>query len=299
MIGQKLLKDVLPMFKYLGFTEYEARAYMALLRKSASSPTEISEISGIRRNQIYDVLTSLEQKGGVILLKGSKKLYEPVKPNLLIRRAMLELERNTEDLKESIAVAEDKLTGLGKGTQEIIDDVDYIRILKDPNVLADEIIHQFSIMTEEYLLFSANISLRESMFHRDHRIMDDFDSRFQQVMDDAILNRGVIFRVINTLDDLNHKFIEVIRDQYQNHDNVDLRIVDKVPCKVLIFDRASLFLGMQSKRNTGYSLLSFHICDRGLGEIMRDTFYSYFDAGISIKDLDIDVLLNEEKIIRR
>ena len=299
MMGQIILEDVLPMFKYLSFTEYEARAYIALLRKSASSPTEVAEVSGIRRNQIYDVLKSLEQKGGVILLKGSKKQYEPVKPNLLIRRAMQELERNTEDLKESIAVAEDKLTGIAKDIQEITDDVDYVRILKDPNVIANEIVHQFSIMTEEYLLFSANISLRESMFHRDHRIMDDFDAKFQQVMDDAIRNRGVIFRVINTLDDLNHKFIEVIRDQYLGYDNVDLRIVDKVPCKVMLFDRASLFVGLKSKRNTGYSLLSFHINDRGLGEIMRNSFYSYFDAGISMKNLDIDVLLNEEKIVRR
>lgn len=296
---QIILKDVLPMFKYLSFTEYEARAYIALLRKSASSPTEVAEVSGIRRNQIYDVLKSLEQKGGVILLKGSKKLYEPVKPNLLIRKAMKELERNTEDLKESIAVAEDKLTGIGKDIQEITDDVDYVRMLKDPDVIAEEIIHQFSIMTEEYLLFSANISLRESMFHRDHRIMDDYDARFLQVMDDAIRKRGVVFRVINTLDDLNHKFIEVIRDQYLSYDNVDLRIVDKVPRKVLLFDYASLFIGMQSKRHTGYSLLTFHINDRGLGEIMRDSFYTYFDAGISMKDLDIDVLLNEEKIIRR
>src|SRR5215472_11371576 len=47
----------------LGLTLYEARAYVALVSRDASTPAEIARLAGVPRPRIYDVLESLVGKG--------------------------------------------------------------------------------------------------------------------------------------------------------------------------------------------------------------------------------------------
>ena len=47
----------------LGLTLYEARAYVALIRRDGSTPTEVARVAGVPRPRIYDVIDSLVAKG--------------------------------------------------------------------------------------------------------------------------------------------------------------------------------------------------------------------------------------------
>src|SRR5215469_8371558 len=47
----------------LGLTRYEARAYVALVRRDASTPAEVARMAGVPKPRIYDVLQSLVGKG--------------------------------------------------------------------------------------------------------------------------------------------------------------------------------------------------------------------------------------------
>jgi sugar-specific transcriptional regulator TrmB len=46
----------------LGLTQYEARAYVALIRRDASAPAEVAKVAGVPRPRIYDVTDSLVAK---------------------------------------------------------------------------------------------------------------------------------------------------------------------------------------------------------------------------------------------
>ena len=56
------LKEVLDSIGRLGLSEYEARAYVALLRKEGATAREIANESKVPRTRIYDVLNSLIEK---------------------------------------------------------------------------------------------------------------------------------------------------------------------------------------------------------------------------------------------
>lgn len=63
----------------LGFSEYEAKAYIALLSKSPVSGYELSKQSGVPRSMIYEVLGKLTSRGAAMTLRtGGAKKYAPV-----------------------------------------------------------------------------------------------------------------------------------------------------------------------------------------------------------------------------
>src|SRR5262245_1165205 len=71
----------------LGFSEYEARAYLALLQRNPLNGYELAKVSGLPRANIYAVLQKLEERRAVVRLdmpNGSR--YAPVAPTELTQR---------------------------------------------------------------------------------------------------------------------------------------------------------------------------------------------------------------------
>ncbi len=71
----------------LGFGEYEARVYLALLRRSPANGYEIAKASDIPRGNVYGVLQKLEERGAILRIdtpEGTR--YTPVPPDELLAR---------------------------------------------------------------------------------------------------------------------------------------------------------------------------------------------------------------------
>ena len=63
----------------IGFSEYEAKAYVALLRKSPVTGYELSKLSGVPRSMIYEVVAKLTARGAAMTLRtGGATKYAPV-----------------------------------------------------------------------------------------------------------------------------------------------------------------------------------------------------------------------------
>lgn len=75
--GQKTI-DAL---KRLGLTEYESRAYIAIVEVGEAEASEIAMRSGVPRTRIYDVLSRLENRGLIQKIKGSRPaIYAAIPP---------------------------------------------------------------------------------------------------------------------------------------------------------------------------------------------------------------------------
>ena len=70
----------------LGFSEYEARAYTALLKENPLTAYEIAKSSGIPTSKIYEVIKKLENRQTVQSIHGERsKMFIPVSPDELIQ----------------------------------------------------------------------------------------------------------------------------------------------------------------------------------------------------------------------
>lgn len=81
----------------LGFTKYEAKTYLYLLKNNPATRYELSKYSGVPRSAIYSVINKLEQEGLVNAIHAEPKRYIPLPPEQLVK--LLEL-RYTETLNE-------------------------------------------------------------------------------------------------------------------------------------------------------------------------------------------------------
>ncbi|MEO1328754.1 MAG: helix-turn-helix domain-containing protein [Pseudomonadota bacterium] len=74
-----LLSDV----KSLGFTEYEAKAYLALIESSPATAYDISNRSGVPRPNTYSALKALAARGAVMPISENPSRYVPQPPDQL------------------------------------------------------------------------------------------------------------------------------------------------------------------------------------------------------------------------
>jgi len=69
----------------LGFSQYEAQAYVALLKESPASGYGLAKTSGIPRPNIYPVLQKLEERGAILRIDSPEGArYVPLAPQELL-----------------------------------------------------------------------------------------------------------------------------------------------------------------------------------------------------------------------
>jgi hypothetical protein len=58
-----LVAETVETFQSFGFTEYEAKCFVALGRIEAGTAKEVSDVSGVPRARVYDCMDGLEERG--------------------------------------------------------------------------------------------------------------------------------------------------------------------------------------------------------------------------------------------
>jgi sugar-specific transcriptional regulator TrmB len=98
--------DAYSNLKELGFSQYEAACYMALVNDHPINGSQVSKLSGIARSRIYDVLRSLMVKGYVVEINSGQ--YAPLPSDELIRRLKKTFNSNIAVFEEQIGKASRK-----------------------------------------------------------------------------------------------------------------------------------------------------------------------------------------------
>jgi sugar-specific transcriptional regulator TrmB len=92
----------------LGFSEYEAKAYVALLKENPATGYHVSKVSSVPRSMIYEVLGKLTARGAAMeLRKEGKTQYAPIPPKEFLNQVHREQEELIDALRQD-------LDGLGK-----------------------------------------------------------------------------------------------------------------------------------------------------------------------------------------
>ena len=136
--------------KELGFSQYEATSYMALVANHPVNGSQLSKLSGIARSRIYDVLRNLIAKGYVIEVNSGQ--YAPLPSDELVRRLKQSFANNINVFEEQIAMASQKndfeyvwtLTGYDNVMEKAIEMIKgaqreiYVRLFPKANLHLDE-----------------------------------------------------------------------------------------------------------------------------------------------------------------
>ena len=81
------MPDLVKLLEQLGFSAYEAQAYIALVQYGTLNGYELAKRSGVPRANIYGVLAKLEERGAAVRIHSVDRLqYAPVPPDQLLDR---------------------------------------------------------------------------------------------------------------------------------------------------------------------------------------------------------------------
>jgi sugar-specific transcriptional regulator TrmB len=95
---------LLDRLREIGLGEYEARLYLALVKRHPANGYELSRSSGVPSSKVYEVLARLQEKDLVFPTDGGgrAKRYVPVDPEEFIERYRARVDRALDGLRDEL-----------------------------------------------------------------------------------------------------------------------------------------------------------------------------------------------------
>ena len=276
-----------------GLTNYEAKVYLALLEKKYLSVVEITGISHVPRTRVYDSLRSLELKGLCQMITNKPKLYIAVDPSRLVEvLSKLEYERTNTKIEEyEIKIKKEKNRLVekledAKGLVDILspiyeksrhnsNDIDYIEIIKDPDIVQNKVCELISQAKTEALSFI------KPPFTTTKKFSKDFADRSAKQIEatSSALKRGVSIRNIYEIPKQQEE-IESLISILNPSDNWPSggtpRVYEKLPLKLIIFDEETVIYSLQDPLTLKTTAIASVVKHPDLAMLLKDAFETYW-----------------------
>jgi HTH-type transcriptional regulator, sugar sensing transcriptional regulator len=121
----------------LGLARYEARVYLALVRRESYTAAEVARAADVPRQRVYDVLDALVRRRLATAHPGRVATFSAVGPELAVARLMA-LQREALDRLDRVsAQLTSALVPVWTDGRTHTDRLDYIEVLRDPKSIAE------------------------------------------------------------------------------------------------------------------------------------------------------------------
>jgi HTH-type transcriptional regulator, sugar sensing transcriptional regulator len=138
----------------LGLTQYEARAYVALVSRHTSTAAEIARLARVPRPRIYDVLASLAGKGLASERPGRTARFVGAPPERVAALLMAGHRERITALEADARGVTDDLRAAYKERERHTDPLDYIEVIRSPKAVAARFNDLQANVEREMLVFS-------------------------------------------------------------------------------------------------------------------------------------------------
>jgi sugar-specific transcriptional regulator TrmB len=251
----------------LGLTKYEAHVYIALTRRGSSTASETARVAGIPRQRIYDVLSSLVDRGLAATRPGQVTKYVATPPEDAIerlvsdhRQQLAQLERAAEALTEALAPAFDE----GQGHE---DPLEYIEVLRDRRAINQRFGELQAGIETEILVFTKppyatppeeNVEgLEVTQAHTVYAVYE------LSIFDDPDNVEGV------------RRFVQA---------GEQARFVESLPLKLVIIDERVVLFGMEDPVAAGADLTMLVVEHPALAKVLRIAFMQVWESGLTFDE---------------
>lgn len=166
------MTKLIDSLKEIGFNTYEAKVYLALLKKHPATGYEISKLSEVPQARAYDTLNVLTQKGIVSATLEKPVKYIPIKPKELtqnykkhINHNIDYLEKHLPEVKEEILEPIIPISNKANIMSKIIDTINSAK----KSIYIELWAKDFKLFEQELLnAYNRNVEIRIISFEKIH-----------------------------------------------------------------------------------------------------------------------------------
>jgi sugar-specific transcriptional regulator TrmB len=251
----------------LGLTMYEAKAYLALIRRGSSTAAEVARIAGVPRQRIYDVLASLVERGLASTRPGRVVNYVASPPDTAIERLVSDHKQAVEELERGANVMIRQLAPAFKEGQGVTDPLDYIEVLRDRRAINERFSELQDEIKDEILVFTKppyatppqeeEKGLEVTATHTARSVYEF------SIFDDPATIEGV------------RRFIDAGEEG---------RFVEQLPLKLVIIDERYVMFGMEDPVAGGSELTMVVVEHHALATTLKGAFETIWSQGLSFDE---------------
>lgn len=251
------------LLQELGLTEYEARAYVAVLAQPGGPAAAIARAAGIPRPRIYDILDRLSRRGFVVRTSGRRTAYRAVPTDEVLARLRHEEETRRARKNDAAAKLQTLLARIGGEASADPAGAEYLEIIKNP---ALQLTRQNRLWQNARSRVLACSKAPFVMPRMSPKALDEAAAHIVRA-----LKRGVTWKTVfearkaAELADCKPIAYFVARGE-------KVRFKPRLPMKMAVFDGRDCIINLEEPGTGEPTITSLAITHRGLAEALESYF---------------------------
>ncbi len=255
----------LPELMELGLTMYEARAYLALIRRESYTAAQLARAARVPRQRIYDVLESLVRQRLAIMRPGRVASYRAIAPDVAVGRLVDERREELGRLEQVAGRLAEALAPTWSDGRTQTDPLDYVEVLRDPRAITVRFAQIQRRAQSELLCFAKPpfLGVPEDNIEglRVTRRLSHNGGSVRTVYTAEVLDDPGTLAVV-------HRFAEA---------GEGVRIADELPLKLVIADQALVLFDMADPVAETGATTSLIIEHPALARTLRQAFMAIWE----------------------
>ena len=275
------MKQLISELEGLGFTNYEAKVFVSLMKGFNMSAPEVAEDSKVPKSSAYDILKIFAERGYCNEIQTPSKIrYEIVAPDIVKGKISNELTYEYDKKKTLLDSSFDKLTPLFKSTAgEEVTDVELIRGFNKYRFV--KFIDLLKEAKNEMLLMnrittgriSKELETEGKKFYKRGGVVR---SIYEENTDFKIMKDG---KTVNATE----KDLIELCDEFKSHGE-EIRLSKRVPQNMVIIDREVVFISLNDETKQKNKTTDLIIRNKDYAESMVSLFLSTWENSETFED---------------
>jgi len=254
----------------LGLSEYEARAYRALLKTGPTTAKELSRVSDVPMGRIYDVLNSIETYNLVRSQSASRpKKYVAVEPGTALDRLLADKKRELDEKADQYESIVDELVGELE-TAEPVEETFWTAAV-GPEETVDLLVERLAAADERIVMVATTLSQQFDIDMVGDLIVEELGEA---------LDRGVSVQLLmrpELVDELPESVGERYRAHLANHDQFAVRTSGNVSGTFELIDDTEVCIEVPHPLNAEATFAMIDLKDREFAASVRTEFDPRWD----------------------
>lgn len=281
------MNEIIQQLKKLGFTEYESKVFVAVLKGNLMSASEIADGAGIRRTEVYAFLKSFVEKGYCNEIETNSVMkYEMIDPDIIMdkleRKIIKTRQEEIDNLKSTFKTLKPLYKTLESEKSKVVN-IELIRGYNQHRVskfmeLFKQAKHEILFMIKLELQVSEELDeTAKEFFTRGGVIKSIYetDSEFK-------VKKGETWTT-GTMEDL----IKVT-SAYESYGELVKLSKVRVP-NMTIFDRETVFMNINDKTIPKHNEADIIVKNKDYALNMVQVFESFWNTSLAIKDFKKEI----------
>jgi sugar-specific transcriptional regulator TrmB len=257
--------------KPLGLSDYEIRVFLTLIEIGPTNYRILVKESNVPTGKIYQVLSTLESKGFIEVVRGKPKLFRATEPKKALRRRLRQMEEDYLDLehriREGIKNLELEYTQRYDNTQGTVTEV-----IAESNAFETVIKENFLRAEDEVLISSSELVSR---LHLEESIND-------------LLLKGVRVNAMSLTLPAAYSGISDRRSDELVGLGANTNVLESFPFKYIIVDNKSVSLFLDSyEQETCVQIQSPALC-----RVLRESFIQKWEKNRALTQKHKNHIMN-------